>query len=197
MREPIALRRVEASYPIDAIQARARGEVVLEVVVLPDGSVGPVRVVKAPLPAFGLDDAAINAAKQWLFRPGTLGGKPVPMLVTVIQEFTHGQPPPPQWPYWVPDAEFLKGVALIGQRGVTMPVLERSVEPKYTADAMRAKLMGTVTVDMVIGPDGTVLRSRIARSLDPTFGLDRTAIEAASQWRFTAGLVNGNRHLSW
>jgi protein TonB len=72
-----------------------------------------------------------------------------------------------------------------------MPVLERSVEPKYTAEAMRAKIAGTMTVDMVVGPDGSVMRSRIARTIDPPEGLDWMALQAASQWRFKPGLVNG------
>jgi TonB family protein len=113
------------------------------------------------------------------------------VLVTLVQQFTHGQPAAPQWPYWIPDAEFLKGVARMGEPNLTMPVVEQSAEPKYTPEALRAKIAGTVAVDLVVGPDGRVVRSRISRSLDPTFGLDRMAIEAASQWRFKPGLLNG------
>ena len=195
---PIALKQVEPKYTSEAMRAKIQGEVELNVVIRADGTIGDVRVAKSLDRVFGLDEEAIKAAKQWLFRPAMYNGKPVPILVTLVLEFKHGspdappQPPPaPQTPHWVPDAEFLRGVARMGQANVTMPVLERAVEPKYTSEAMRAKLMGTVTVDMVVAPDGSVLRTRIARSLDPTLGLDRTALDAASQWRFKPGLVNG------
>jgi TonB family protein len=195
---PIVLRRVEPRYTTDAMQAKIQGEVELELIVLSDGTIGAVQVVRSLDKTYGLDEEAVKAARQWLFRPGSFNGKPVPVVVRLVLEFktnspyAPSQPPPaPQTPYWIPDAEFLRGTAWLGQPNVTMPVLVQPVAPKYTADAMRAKLMGTVTVDMVIGPDGNVLRSRISRSLDPNLGLDRTAIEAASQWRFSPGLVNG------
>jgi protein TonB len=180
------------------MQAKVQGEVELQVIVLADGSVGAVQVVRSLDKAHGLDEEAIKAARQWLFRPGSFNGKPVPVVVRLVLEFktnspyAPSQPPPaPQTPYWIPDAEFLRGTARLGQPNVTMPVLVRSVEPKYTADAMRAKLTGTVTVDLVVDTDGNVLRSRISRSLDPNLGLDRSALDAARQWQFKPGLVNG------
>jgi protein TonB len=196
--DPVAIRQIEPKYTAEALRARIQGEVELEAIINVDGSVGPVRVVKSLDRTFGLDQEAVKAAQQWLFRPAMHNGTPVPMVVRLILEFRHPSlPRPPRQaprtepPAWIDDAEFLKGVVLLGQPGVTMPVLEKPVEPKYTADAMRAKITGTVTVDMVVGPDGSVVRSRIARSLDPRYGLDRTALEAASRWRFKPGLVNG------
>ena len=200
---PVLLYEVQPSYTVEGERAKIQGVVEVEAIVLVDGTVGAVRVVKSLDRASGLDDEAVKAAYRWRFQPASYHGKPVPSVVRLPVEFKlrAGPPPmspalpqatrPPASPYWISDEEFLKGVARMGQPNVTMPVLERSVEPKYTADAMRAKLTGTVTVDMVVAPDGTVARSRIARSLDPTLGLDRTAIEAALQWRFKPGLVNG------
>jgi TonB family protein len=200
---PVALVQPPPRYTADARRTNIEGEVELEAIVLTDGTVGPVRVVKSLDSTFGLDDEAVRTARQWRFRPALYNDKPVPMVVRLLLEFrlsrsqTPIRPaaplprPSPAPPYWIDDAEFLKGVALVGQRGVTMPVPERTVEPKYTSEAMRAKVTGTVTVDMVVGPDGSVVRSRIARSLDTTYGLDRTALDAASQWRFKPGLVNG------
>jgi protein TonB len=60
----------------------------LECVVLPDGTVGDVRVVEPLDQTYGLDDEAISAAKQWRFKPGTKGGKPVPVVVTLEMTFT-------------------------------------------------------------------------------------------------------------
>jgi periplasmic protein TonB len=71
--------------------------------------------------------------------------------------------------------------------GVEIPRVLRDVRPNYTADAMRAKVQGTVVVEAVVLPDGTVGEARILRSLDSTFGLDEEALKAAKQWRFAPG----------
>jgi len=71
--------------------------------------------------------------------------------------------------------------------GVTVPQLVREVKPAYTADAMRAKVQGTVWLECVVMPDGSVGRVEVIRSLDSTFGLDQEAIKAAKQWRFRPG----------
>ena len=75
--------------------------------------------------------------------------------------------------------------------GVTIPQLVREVKPAYTAEAMRAKVQGTVWLECVVMPDGTVGRVQVVRSLDNTFGLDQEAIKAAKQWRFRPGMRLG------
>ena len=51
--------------------------------------------------------------------------------------------------------------------GVSPPRLLREVKPQYTAEAMRAKIQGTVWLEVVVQPDGTVGDVRITKSLDP------------------------------
>jgi periplasmic protein TonB len=71
--------------------------------------------------------------------------------------------------------------------GVTLPRVLREVKPQYTSDAMRAKVQGTVLLECVVRPDGTVGEVSVVRSLDGVFGLDQEAIKAARQWRFAPG----------
>jgi periplasmic protein TonB len=71
--------------------------------------------------------------------------------------------------------------------GIELPRVIREVKPQYTADAMRAKIQGTVFLEAVVQTDGTVGQIQISRSLDRTFGLDAKAIEAVRQWRFVPG----------
>jgi protein TonB len=71
--------------------------------------------------------------------------------------------------------------------GVELPRVLREVRPNYTADAMRAKVQGTVWVEAVVLPDGSVGQAKVVRSLDSTFGLDEEALKAAKQWRFAPG----------
>ena len=50
---------------------------------------------------------------------------------------------------------------------------------------MRAKIVGTVEVDAVVLPDGTVGQVRVVELLDKPTGLDDQALGAAREWMFT------------
>jgi TonB family protein len=85
---PRLLREVKPQYTAQAMRAKIQGEVLLECIVQPDGSVGNIRVVRSLDGSFGLDQEAIKAARQWRFAPGTRQGQPVPVLVTIAIAFT-------------------------------------------------------------------------------------------------------------
>ena len=82
---PQVLREVKADYTEEARRRSVAGEVVLEIVVRRDGSVGDVRLVSG-LPN-GLNDQAIAAVKQWRFSPAHRLGQPVDVVVEVAVEF--------------------------------------------------------------------------------------------------------------
>jgi protein TonB len=70
------------------MRAKVQGVVRLEGVVMPDGSVGEVKVTRSLDNTFGLDQEAIKAARQFKFVPGTRFGEPVAVLVSFEIEFT-------------------------------------------------------------------------------------------------------------
>jgi TonB family protein len=73
---------------------------------------------------------------------------------------------------------------------VTAPRLILEVRPKYTSDALRRRLQGTVELEVVVTQDGRTSELRVVRSLDPG-GLDVEAIAAVRLWRFEPGRVAG------
>jgi protein TonB len=79
---------VKPQYTAEAMRAKVQGTVWLNCVVLPDGTVGNVEIVRSLDSSFGLDQEAVKAAKQWRFRPGVRQGEPVPVLVTIELTFT-------------------------------------------------------------------------------------------------------------
>jgi protein TonB len=85
---PRVLFEKKPAYTAEAMRAKIQGVVLLECVVLPDGSVGRVEVVRSLDANFGLDTEAVKAAKQWRFAPGTRLGEPVPVIVTIELTFT-------------------------------------------------------------------------------------------------------------
>ena len=82
--QPKRIVDVPGVLPAQAAQAGIRGVVILEIVVDTDGSVKEARVLRSvPL----LDQAAIDAAKQWRYEPTQLNGQPVPVIMTVQVPF--------------------------------------------------------------------------------------------------------------
>jgi periplasmic protein TonB len=84
--EPPSIRHeVKPDYTEDARRRNIRGDVLMEIVVKRDGTVGDVRVLRGL--AYGLDERAVEAVKQWSFNPATRKGVPVDVLVEVAMEF--------------------------------------------------------------------------------------------------------------
>ena len=85
---PIPIEQVKPQYTSEAMRARVQGSVSIECVVMPDGSVGDLRIMRSLDRQFGLDEEAIKAARRWRFRPGRLNGEPVPVIVTIELMFS-------------------------------------------------------------------------------------------------------------
>jgi TonB family protein len=75
--------------------------------------------------------------------------------------------------------------------GVTLPKLVSEVKPKYTPEAMQARIEGTVVMSVVVRTDGTTGDIEVTKSLDAQYGLDKQAVGALSQWRFEPGRKDG------
>ena len=84
---PRLMREVKPNYTADAMRAQVEGLVELEILVLEDGSVGNVRIVRSLDSRFGLDQEAINAVRRWRFDPGRKLGKAVATRVGVELSF--------------------------------------------------------------------------------------------------------------
>lgn len=82
---PRLLREVKAVYTEDARRRSLTGDVLLEIVVRRDGSVGDVSVIRAL--GAGLDERAIEAVRQWRFTPARRHGTSVDVIVEVAVEF--------------------------------------------------------------------------------------------------------------
>ena len=85
---PKLLREVKPGYTGEAMRAKIQGVVLMEAVVMPDGSIGNVRITRSLDPTFGLDQEAIKTVRKWQFAPGTRFGQPVPVLVEIEMTFT-------------------------------------------------------------------------------------------------------------
>jgi TonB family protein len=84
---PTLISQVKPQYTTEAMRAKIQGRVLLEVVVMPDGRAGDIKVIRSLDRTFGLDEEAIKAMRLWRFRPGMRQGVAVPVLVTVEMDF--------------------------------------------------------------------------------------------------------------
>jgi TonB family protein len=84
VRNPTKIKDVTPVYPAIAKSARVSGTVQLELTIGPDGKVADWRVVKGvPL----LDEAALDAVKQWEYTPTRVKGVAVPVIINVAVNF--------------------------------------------------------------------------------------------------------------
>ena len=85
IKEPKKIKDVRPVYPPIAQSARVQGVVILEATIGTDGKVKDVKVLRSiPL----LDQAAIDAVRQWEYTPTLLNNVPVPVIMTVTVQFT-------------------------------------------------------------------------------------------------------------
>ena len=81
----LKIRNVDPVYPPIAKAARAQGVVILQAIIGKDGSIQNLHVVSgSPL----LTQSALDAVKQWRYRPYILNGDPVEVETTVEVRFT-------------------------------------------------------------------------------------------------------------
>jgi TonB family protein len=84
LRQPRPLVQVDPEVPAAARQAGIQGVVILEVAIDAEGRVTDAKVLRS-IPM--LDQAALDAVRQWRYEPTLLNGKPVPVVITVAMPF--------------------------------------------------------------------------------------------------------------
>ena len=85
VKEPTRLTYVAPNYPEIAKTAKISGTVIIEIQIAKDGSVAKAKILKpAPL----LDEAALEAVKQWKYTVSYLANEPVEVLMVVTVNFT-------------------------------------------------------------------------------------------------------------
>ncbi len=84
IRAPQKIADVSPVYPAIAQQARIQGVVIIEATIDARGNVTAARVLRS---VTMLDQAALDAVRQWKYTPTLLNGVPVPVIMTVTVNF--------------------------------------------------------------------------------------------------------------
>lgn len=205
-------KKVEPVYPPLARQARIQGVVLLKAQISKTGDVVNLQLVSGhPM----LAPAAIDAVKQWKYRPYLLNGFPVDVETDITVNFTLSDKPPAEGvsggvpgiaggvPGGIPGDHASGVVGVVSSNpgdltraqrvrvssGVLQGLLSTKVQPEYPADARDQRIQGEVRLQVTIDKEGNVANIQVI-SGHPS--LAPAAIEAVKQWKYRPYLLNGN-----
>ena len=85
IKPPVRIKNVVPDYPSVARSVKKEGVVIIEAIIGIDGKVANARVIRS---VHLLDDAALDAVRQWEYTPTRLNGQPTPVIMTVTVRFT-------------------------------------------------------------------------------------------------------------
>ena len=168
--------------PLYSDEARARkveGIVTLDVPIDAIGTAGIARVVRGL--GFGLDDNARLAVTHWKFTPAKRNDVPLDSIATIDIAFSLAND--------ALNELIANDMATRVGPGVTPPRIVRRVPVANIRPAGSGTQSGPVVLDVVLREDGTPRVVRIIRSLESD--LDREAIRAFEQWRFSPAMKSG------
>ncbi len=175
IKPPKLIKRVDPVYPEIARQAHVEGVVILEVKTDESGKVVATRILRSiPL----LDQAAIDAVKQWVYEPKLIDGKPRKILFTVTTSFQLDEKDV---------EEFSKGAVKV-KDGISPPELIKRVDPVYPEVARQARVEGAVILQVRTDVKGRVKDVMVLRSI-PLLNL--AAMDAVRQWVYKPLLIDG------
>jgi TonB family protein len=140
---PTLLVSVEPIYPEEAIREHVEGDVVLQLEIDTGGRVSAVQVVTPA--GHGLDEAAVEAAKQFVFSPAELDGKPIAVRLNYTHHFVL-QAKPEVAP---PEGGTLTGRVL--ERGMRKPVIGASVQALGTTQPVITDARGYFSIKVPVG----------------------------------------------
>jgi protein TonB len=168
VKPPKIVNMVEPVYPEDARKQGIEGTVVLEATADIEGKVQAVKVLKG---VDVLNQAAMDAVKQWTYEPMMINGKPKPVVFTVTVRFSLKD----------------KGLKTGAGEG-TGPKVLKKVEPVYPEEARKKGLEGDVIVEATVDEAGKVKEAKVLRGVD---GLNQAALDAVKQWTYEPVVVDG------
>jgi TonB family protein len=194
------VKKTAPEYPPLARQARIQGIVILKAQLNKSGDVVNLQLISGhPM----LAPAAIEAVKQWKYKPYLLNGDAVNVETTVTVNFTLADNPAAgaigdnsrgQDGGVAGPASSAPGTAqaAVPQRirvssGVAQGLLVSKVQPEYPPDAKEQRIQGVVVLQAIIDKEGHVANLQLI-SGHPL--LAPAAIEAVKQWKYKPYLLN-------
>jgi TonB family protein len=166
-------------YPPDALKERVGGIAVIRMVVDEKGGVASAHVLDASDPRLG--EAALAAARKWVFSPALDDGRAVSISMDAPVEFSPDAAASRKKPGFLPPAD---------QTPQPSPKTPAKPNETYAADypdsLLDRKLSGVVRFKSTIAPDGRATAVRVVAASHPDFVFP--ALRSLERWTFTPGM---------
>jgi TonB family protein len=175
VKPPKLLKKVNPVYPEDARKRGVQGTVILEAKIDESGRVIDTMVLRS-VPE--LDQAAVDAVKQWVYEPMVINGQPMKAVFTLTVRFQLGEK----------DIEEFAAGAVKVKDQIKPPRLVKVVDPVYPEIARQSRVQGAVILQARTDVEGRVKDVMILRSIPP---LDQAAMEAVKQWAYEPLVIDG------
>jgi TonB family protein len=175
-------RAVKAIYPNEAFAQSLQGQVIVRMTISETGDVEKSEVISGdPV----LAKAAIEAAKQWKFKPFIKDGKAVKIATRIPFDFAFAENVS-DIPKTITAADGTKR-ALVSESAMKNLLIHR-IQPEYPELASSHLIEGAVVLHAIIAKDGTIkdLKAVSGREM-----LVRAAIGAVQQWRYKPFILRG------
>ena len=179
IKPPWLIKEVAPIYPEEARKAGVEGIVILEAKADEQGNVVDARVLRSVPP---LDQAALDAVRQWKYKPMIIGGKPRKVVFTVTVRFALKEGDRSKLL-----EKFVQG-AVKAEGALQPPTLIKEVAPVYPEAARTAKVEGVVILSVKADETGKIVDVMVLRSIPL---LDQAAIDAVKQWVYEPTVVQG------
>src|SRR5271156_5991767 len=189
------IHQVTPVYPAAAKEQHVEGVVQLHAIIGKDGTLQNLTYLSGP-PI--LMSSAMEAVKQWQYKPTLLSGEPVQVDTTISVVYTLGGKSltdVPEYAHPQPGSDTSPSDAFSPPPGSTRVAanfaagyLIHQVAPVYPAIARTAHISGTVVLHALIAKDGTIERLQVVSG--PPLLL-KSSMDAVQQWVYRPTLVNG------
>lgn len=196
VKPPKLVKSVPPVYPEDAKKAGKEGIVIIEATTGVDGKVASAKILKPVDPE--LDQAALDAVKQWTYEPMLINGQPKGVVFTVTIRFSlkdkndkgvllaaRSDAEKKEWEKKL--QEFTKG-SVKAEGDIKPPKLVKEVAPVYPEDARQQGIQGVVILSVKTDESGRVVDTMILRSVP---ALDEAARAAVRQWTYEPMTIDG------
>jgi TonB family protein len=184
VKPPKLIKKVEPVYPDDARKAEIEGSVTLEATTDDRGRVQKVKVLSS-IPE--LDQAAVDAVKQWVYEPMVIDGKPKGVVFTITCRFSlDNERMGKAIEGGVTGTNQKPAVRAMGD--IKPPKLIKKVEPVYPDDARKSEVQGVVILEATTDIYGRVVNTKILRSVPE---LNQAAMNAIEQWVYEPMIIDG------
>jgi len=158
---PEVLHTVDPLFSEQARAAKVGGVVLVTFIVDTNGRPQNVHVLRSV--GMGLDESAVDAVKQYIFKPAMEDDKPVPVQLNAEVNFQIFGPPP--------------------------PVVVHSVPLELTDEARQAHASGTIVVAFTVDTQGNAQDVHVLKGVG--MGMDLEAVVAVRQYKFEPFVENG------